>query len=124
MNSGIIIRLNSFINSVWYYPLYTVGYICFPLETIETIICCQQLCDGFCGRRFRRLPISGLILILFSLLSYFVLITLKLVPTFKIEPQMAASTDNFFKLFVGLRDLILLLTQSKRFYVSSRTPSG
>ena len=42
MNSGIIIRLNSFINSVWYYP-YTVGYICFPLETIETIICWQQL---------------------------------------------------------------------------------
>ena len=43
MNSGIIIRLNSFINSVWYYPLYTVVYICFPLETIEAIICCQQL---------------------------------------------------------------------------------
>ena len=43
MNSGIIIRLNSFINSVWYYPLYTVVYIFFPLKTIETIICWQQL---------------------------------------------------------------------------------
>ena len=35
---------------------------------------------------------------------------------------MAASIDNFCKLVVGLRYLILLLTQSKRFYVPSRTP--
>ena len=33
---------------------------------------------------------------------------------------MAASIDNFCKLVVGLRYLILLLTQSTRFYVPSR----
>ena len=33
---------------------------------------------------------------------------------------MAASIDNFCKLVVGLRYLILLLTQNKRFYVPSR----